>query len=89
MNPKNPYIQMLITLRLKKLYREGFTRVKYRDLEEVFFKYIYRRNLPDNLSEVSDRILNISVDEIIRYLSLDASVRSKDMAISDLLHGDS
>lgn len=89
MNPKNPYIQMLITLRLKKLHREGFTRVKYKDLEEVFFKYIYRRNLPDNLSEVSDRILNISVDEIIRYLSLDASVRSKDMAISDLLHGDS
>lgn len=89
MNPKNPYIQMLITLRLKKLHGEGFSRVKYQDLEEIFFKYIYRRNLPSSLSEVSDRILNISVDEIIRYLSLDASVRSKDMALSDLLHGDS
>lgn len=85
MNPNNTYIQMLITIRLKKLHREGFTRVKYKDLEEVFFKYIYRRQVPDSLSIISDRILNISVDEIIRYLSLDASVRSKDMCLSELL----
>lgn len=88
MNPDNPYIQMLITLRLKKLHREGFTRVVYQDLEQVFLKYIYKGILPNSLNEVSDRILNISVDEIIRYLSLDASVGSKDIKLVDLLQGE-
>lgn len=87
MNPNNPYIQLMITIRLKRLHQEGFNRVKYKDLEEVFFKYIYRRRQPSSLMEVSDRILNISVDEIIRYMSLDASVSSKDMALTDLLNG--
>ncbi len=88
MNTKNPYIQMLITLRLKKLHQEGFSRVKYEDLEEIFFKYIYKRQKPKSISEMSDRVLNISVDEIIRYLSLNASVITKKEALSDILRGD-
>ena len=89
MNPNNPYIQTLITIRLKKLHREGFTRVVYQDLEQIFFKYIFKANKRHNLNDISYRILNISVDEIIRYLSLDASIQSKSMALSDLLQGDS
>lgn len=89
MNPNNPYIQTLITIRLKKLHREGFTRVVYQDLEQIFFKYIFKTNKRHNLNDISYRILNISVDEIIRYLSLDASIQSKSMALSDLLQGDS
>lgn len=79
---------MLITIRLKKLHREGFSRVKYKDLEEVFFKYIWKRSVPDSLSKASDRVLNISVDEIIRYLSLDASIKSKEMVLIDILGGE-
>lgn len=79
------YIQLLITLRLRMLHEEGFERVTYDDLDTVFFGYVWKRNIPHNLSRIANTILNITADEIIRYLSLDASVSSRNMSLNDVL----
>lgn len=88
MSPNSPYIQTLITIRLKSLHREGFSGVKYKDLEKVFFKYIYKNKIDIHLSEITDRILNIETDEIIQYLSLDATVSSSRMSLDEFLMGE-
>lgn len=79
------YIQLLITLRLRMLHEEGFERVTYDDLDTIFFGYVWKRHVPPNLSKIANTILNITADEIIRYLSLDASVSSRNMSLNDVL----
>ncbi|NLC64958.1 MAG: hypothetical protein GX753_04740 [Erysipelothrix sp.] len=87
MNTSQQYIQLLITIRLRKLHQEGFANVRFNDLERNFASYVFKRNKPKHLNILTDRILNISADEIIRYLSLDASVSVKKTSLGEILQG--
>lgn len=85
MNAQNQQIQLLITMRLKRLHREGYPGIRYLDLENIFFNYIWKKGVPAHLSIISDTILNISTDKIIQYLSLDASISADKTKLRDYL----
>lgn len=82
---KQQHIQLLITMRLLQLHREGFERISYDDLERVFFEFKTKHKQPISLHEWANVILNISTDDIIRYLSLAATVSSRKSTIGDVL----
>ncbi len=85
MNAQNQQIQLLLTIRLKRLHREGYTGIRYLDLENIFFRYVWRQEVPKSISIISDEIINMSTDRIIQYLSVDASVQGSRRNISDIL----
>lgn len=68
-----------------KMHREGFDGVTYDDFQRIFTKYILKNQMGATLNQITDRILNISTDTIIRYLALDATIRSKQQSLGDVL----
>ena len=87
MNTKHQYVQLLISIRLRQLHQEGYDGIQFNDLERIFSKYIFKRRKPSFLNELTDRILNISTDDIIRYLSLDAATTTDKSALNEVLMG--
>lgn len=86
MDAQSQQIQLLITMRLRRLHREGYDGLRYLDLERVFTKYVWRKGMPNHLSVIGDTILNMSTDQIIRYLSIDAACNGGRDKLSDLVH---
>lgn len=87
MNTKHQYIQLLIAMRLRKLHQEGFEQVRFHDLERIFAKMVFRRQKPKFLNQLTDRILNITTDEVIRYLSVEATMNTDAESLDALVKG--
>ncbi len=87
MDMNQQYIELLISIRLRKLQQEGFDQIRFDDLERIFSKLVFKRQKPQFLHELTDRILNISTDEIIRYLTLDATMNTSKEGLDKILQG--
>lgn len=87
MNTKHQYIQLLIAMRLRKLHQEGFKQVRFQDLERIFANLVFKRQKPKFLNQLTDRILNITTDEVIRYLSVEAAMNTDRKSLDALVKG--
>lgn len=87
MNTKHQYIQLLIAIRLRKLHQEGFKQVRFQDLERIFSNLVFKRQKPKFLNQVTDRILNITTDEVIRYLTVEATMNTDRKSLDALVKG--
>ena len=80
------YVQLLISIRLRQLHQEGMTVYSLMIWSE-FSLNIFLSGKPSFLNELTNRILNISTDDIIRYLSLDAATTTDKNALNEVILG--
>ena len=75
--------QLLLTIKLRRLQNSGYEGVSYDDLYRVFTRHIWRHKQPERLSELADEILNISDQDIVRWLAVDSTIQGFKSSLDD------
>lgn len=75
--------QLLLTIKLRRLQNSGYEGVSYDDLYRVFTRHIWRHKQPKRLSELADEILNISDQDIVRWLAVDSTIQGFKSSLDD------
>lgn len=75
--------QLLLTIKLRRLQNSGYEGVSYDDLYRVFTRHIWRHKHPSRLSELADEILNISDQDIVRWLAVDSTIQGFKSSLDD------
>lgn len=74
---------LLLTIKLRRLQNSGYEGVSYDDLQRVFTRHIWRHKQPSRLSELADEILNISDEDIVRWLAVDSTIQGFKSSLDD------
>lgn len=81
---ENPYIQLAIQLQLSRLQREQLASLTYQHLEDTLRGLIWKKKVPENLYDAVDDILNLSVGEIVAYLTRQVIIMGKTADIDEV-----
>lgn len=77
--------QFLLTLKLRKLQNSGYEGISYEDLRRIFIHHIWKHRKPERLSELADEILNLSEQDIVRWLAVDSTIQGYKASIEDFV----
>lgn len=77
------HVQLLLTIKLRKLQSKGYEGISYDDLHRIFVKHIWKHRQPKRLSELADEILNISEQDIVRWLAVDSTIQGYQSSLDD------
>lgn len=75
--------QLLLTIKLRRLQISGYEGVSYEDLFRVFTRHIWKHKQPNRLSELADEVLNISDEDIVRWLAVDSTIQGYKASLDD------
>lgn len=81
---QNHYIQLAIHLQLRRLQREQLASLTYQHLEDTLRGLIWKKKIPENLYDAVDDILNLSVGEIVAYLTRQVIIMGKTADIDEV-----
>lgn len=86
MHHQTQQFELMMTLKLQQLHRQGLQGVTIQDLSRIFTQFIWKQKKPARLSDAVNQILNISMDDIVRYLALDSQIQGKKSSLEDYVY---
>lgn len=79
----NTQVQMCMVIKLQQLQQEGLAVLTYANLEDYLQFHLWRKKRPIGLAQAADQILQLSADDIVRYLSKRALQEASSKKLSD------
>ena len=80
---ENTMIQLVMVLKLTQLKNDQLPSLKYENLEDYLRQYLWRREVPSQLSQAVDAVLSVTANDIVRFMATRCVINSRHETLSD------
>jgi hypothetical protein len=82
-NTDNTQVQLTMVIKLQQLQRTALPSLVYCNLEDYLARELWKKHLPDTLHEAVNDVMNVTADDLVRFLSAKAIQDGKSQHLDD------